>query len=186
MLHVDCVPDEGVCCVEMFGVAHNVLVAVYDDLRNCYPQSTTDPLVAYVTMGAGDDGVLDSLTVAVTGVRPSTGSSVNGTQRGPLLIRGSFDVRLRESGWPMVRVDGSTVTLPDPVKQNEAARQSFAHGERMYRKLLRMRALGEFAGDISTLRGAHVEVGQLSPLNPLGGSVGWLVPFTIDLAWGGG
>ena len=182
MLKVDCIPDEGVCCVELFGVANNVLVAVYDDLRDCYPPSTTDPLVAYVTMGSGDDGVLDSLTVAVTGARPSQ----VGSRVGPLMVRASYEVRLRESGWPMVRVDGTQVFLPDPVAQNEAARQSFAHGERLYRKLLRMRSRQEFAGDLPALRGANVEIGQLLPINPQFGSVGWVVPFTIDFARGGG
>lgn len=187
MLKVDCIPDEAVCCVELFGVAHHVLTSVYDELLGCFEPSVTPPLTAYVTMGSGDDGLWDALTVSVVNVRPSTGSSVGGIQRGPLLLRGSFEVRLRESGWPTVRVDGTTVILPSSEAQHQAARQSFAHGEAMYRKLLRMRSDGSFLpGDIPALRGANVEVGQLNPLTPLGGVVGWIAPFTVDFAWGGG
>ena len=186
MLKVDCPVDEGVCCVEMFGFANNVLTVVYNDLLDCYEAGPEDPLVAYVTMGGGDDGIYDGLSVRVLRIKPSIGSALNGTQFGPVLIRGTFEVRLLESGWPTVSVNGTTVILPEPTEQHEAARQALAHGEAVYRSLLRHRRDGSFIEGLTALGGAQIDIGDLEPITPLGGVIGWRVSVVVDLPWGGG
>ena len=158
----------------LYDIATHLLTNVFDALTECYP-SECEPLAAYVTLGNGDDGIKDSLTVSIASVVGS-----NNTRPGGLgLWRSTFNVILRESGWPTARVDGETIVLPSPSEQAAAARPVFAMGEAMHRRLAYMmthRGLVPGACSSATL-------GLLTPLNPQGGVVGWSVPVVADLPW---
>lgn len=178
MLIAGCDAPEA-CCTSLFTIADNILNAVYDALLPCYPDGCT-PLTKYVTMGNGDDAIMDSLTVTFAVAGASQGSTRNGVMVPIALVRGALDVRLRESGWPTVQVT-EVITPPAPELQQSAAMQAYGHGEKMYRTLLNLHARHALAPV-----GCATSVGQLQPLQPLGGAIGFLVRVEVDLPWGGG
>jgi len=164
------------CCVSLSDIANHLLSETFDALAECGVDAC-EGIVAYVTMGNGDDGISDALTVAFL----STTASPN-TRAGQLsLYRATFDVRLRESGWPTAVVEGKAIVLPDPAVQAAAARYMLGRGEAIHRRL----------AHLSTSRGlvpagvrcSNGSVGSLSPLAPQGGVAGWTTQVTIDLPW---
>lgn len=185
-----CPIPEDVCCNGIFDIAQYVLNRVYDGLVGCLPKGCDGQpmqLLPYVTMGQGDDGVADSLTVAFLGAIPSPNSlDQNGRLKGPSLFRGDFDVRLRESGWPLIRTDGGQLNAPDPALQQAIARHAYAHGEQMFR------VLRSLAARVATPGGwlanypnpAFATASQLRTINPQGGIVGFSSVLTVDLPWG--
>ena len=94
---------------------------VFDALKACCETGCAG-LSVYVAMGPGDDGIKDALTVNPTLVTASAGTRPGA----PGLYRASFDVRLRESGWPTAYVDGTVIQLPEPALQ--AARRQHTTG----------------------------------------------------------
>lgn len=164
------------CCVSLSDIANHLLSETFDALGQC-GEDACEGILAYVTMGNGDDGVVDSLTVAFI----STTASAN-TRAGQLgLYRATFDVRLRESGWPTAVVEGKQIALPDPAVQAVAARYMLSRGEAIHRRLA---SLSTSRGLVPAgVRCSNGSVGALSPLAPQGGVVGWTMQVTIDLPW---
>lgn len=176
------IPDES-CCNVVYDVAEHLLAQVYDALSNCYDGDCDKPQ-AYITVGFGDDGIQDALTVAIQQVTPSpaTGTGRGGVSMYMGLYRCTYEIRLRESGWPMVQVEGNTIVTPDPERQNALARHLFSHGEMMYRKIHQLH--NAFNLVPSTMpRPANAIIGNLFPLNPSGGIVGWTCTLQLDLPW---
>lgn len=174
----DC--DEGfdVCCSTLYDIANYLLSEVYDALAGCYPPAPcVDPLRAYVTVSGGDDGQVDVLSVSIGTVAPSA-STLPGKFG---LFRATFEVRLKESGWPTVYADGETIMLPDPVEQAAAARHLYSHGEAIHRRLAYLHFNKMLVP--SNIRCTNATLGQMSPLTPQGGVVGWVVPVVVDLPW---
>lgn len=185
MLITGCVEPPEVCCVDLYAIASHILTASYDALLPCFDGLECDPLAAYVTIGAGDDGVADALTVEIDTTAPSAGSTVGGRTLPLPLMRAGFTVRLRESGWPTARIDGGKVVAPPPADQNEAARQFVAHGEKLYRNLLNMHSRRQLIPESVPGCGAPL-IGALTPMPPRGGVVGWFVSIVVDVPFGGG
>lgn len=181
----DCGANEDVCCNVLYDVAYHILVSVHDSLVACFPQDGCSTIpVAYVTMGGGDDGVRDALTVAIIEAVPSPKSlDPNGRMVGIPLYRCAYEVRLKESGWPMVERNENSISPPDPVRQNSQARHAFSHGERIYRKLNNM-LITKTMTPSTVAQYSTVQLGRLTPLRPLGGVVGWVIPVSVDLPWG--
>lgn len=165
------------CCVSLSDIASHLLSETFNALSECDGAEDCGGIIAYVTMGNGDDGIVDSLTVAFI----STTASAN-TRPGQMgLYRATFDVRLRESGWPTAVVEGKQIVLPDPVVQAAAARYMLSRGEAIHRRLA---SLSTSRGLVPAgVRCSNGSVGTLSPLAPLGGVVGWTMQVTIDLPW---
>jgi hypothetical protein len=185
MLVSDCANPPEVCCVDLHAIATHLLTNVFDALLPCFAGVECDPLQAYVTLGNGDDGVADALSVAFTTMSPSQASAPGGRLLPLPLVRAQFTIRLLESGWPTAQVADGTIIAPDPVAQNEAARQSYAHGEAMYRKLLHMNSQRALMPD--SVRGCgNIALAPLTPLPPRGGVVGWVTAVTVDVPFGGG
>jgi hypothetical protein len=177
----DCLVSEEVCCTSLFDIANNILAGLYEAMLECYQPSFCNQggLIAYVTMGTGDDLVYDALSVSVESMRPSDGT-VNRNAMSPMkLLLVTFGVRLIESGWPMAQEENGEIFVPDPVEQNAIARHSYAHGERMYRKLLHMATSGGLVPQGMACSNAVVD--QLLPMNPAGGTVGWRTSVTLTL-----
>lgn len=165
------------CCTDLADIAAHLLSEVYDALLECRTPECNEEVVAYVTMGNGDDGIVDSLTVAVLSASPS-GANRPGTFG---LHRAEFDVRLRESGWPTASVEGSVITMPDPAVQASAARYMLSRGEAMHRKLAAMTTSRGLVP--AGIRCSNGTLGRLTPLNPQGGVAGWSISVTVDLPW---
>lgn len=180
-----CSPSETTCCTDLFDIANNLLGTVLAALNACLVAGDcpSEGLSAYVTMGAGDDGIQNALTVEFDTAAPTPGSmSASGRPLPIGVSRSVFTVRLRESGWPTVQV-GSKISAPEPVDQHAAARHAFSHGELMYRTLLQMRATNTIVP--STIHGClNTVVGPLTPLRPLGGIIGFTAQVMVDLPWG--
>lgn len=181
----DCVTSDNVCCTSLYDIANHILAGVYESLLECYQPSFCNGggVLAYVTMGNGDDLVLDALSVAISEVRPSD-ATIRNNQTSPLpMFSATFNVRLIESGWPMAYEENGEIFVPDPVEQNALARHAYGHGERMYRKLAYMAAHGDLtpAGVACTKAVLYA----LQPLAPSGGSIGWTASVVMQLPLGG-
>jgi len=165
------------CCTSLSDIASHLLSETFDALTECHISDCGEQVLAYVTMGLGDDGVSDSLTVSVGSVNPSAG-----TRPGlPGLYRAAFDVRLQESGWPTAYVDGDVVVLPDPVLQASASAYMLSRGEALHRRLA---ALAANRGLVPAgVRCSNGSVGALTTIRPQGGVVGWTCQVVVDLPW---
>lgn len=175
-------PAPGCCetsdlgCSDAWQIGQHILANVYDEVARVIPQDCCAPLLAYLTMGDGNDGVVDALTVNLDGVDP-----FGADQRGTWSNRARFQVRLRESGWPVISEGPEGVRMPDPVAQNALAAYAWSHTEAMYRTLVVMQKRKLFAPE--GVRVLASEVGSLRMLKPEGGVVGGVVPVTIFLPW---
>lgn len=188
----NCAIPTDTCCRSIYDMAEFLLNAVHPAVAECIGEGPACPpsFVKYVTFGVGDDGIADGLSIACGGVGPSpvTGSGNSGVQMPLGLFRCDFIFRLRESGWPMAYVVNDGLSLPDPLIQHQLALHAYAHGERMYRKLLSMlRSLEtgslQFPGNPGPVKGL---LSPLLPLTPSGGSIGWTTILTLDLPWNAG
>lgn len=173
-----CGEDVEPCCVSLSDIANHLLAAVFDALAECEQPDCNAPVLAYVTIGGGTDGALDALTVSPLGV------SAVGDQKPslPSLMRAEFDVRLRESGWPIAVAEGDAIVFPDPQAQAVAARYVLSRGEAMHRRLVYL--LNHRKIVPTGMSYGSSTVGRLTPLAPLGGVVGWSISVTIDIPWG--
>lgn len=180
LLTSDCLTEEPACCDSLFAFADNLRTNAMDALSQCFVDGRCGALFSsYVSMGFGDDGVADSLIVAVNQMNPSPGTQPVGLS----LWQMTFDVRLRESGYPVVQSDGGgrTVAMPDPGLQHQATRQLMAHGEAIHKRLSNMKALGQLAPQGYVC--AQGTIGQMLPLIPQGGVAGWTILVTINMPW---
>lgn len=178
MLLTDC-EDDRRCCPAVFDIADHILAEVFIALQECM-SAECPGLIAYVTMGAGDDTIADSVTVELNSITPSASSSGSNQRQLPFSIqRVDYTVRLRETGWPMPKVVNNQIVAPDPVLQNKAAQQAFSHGEKMFRKLWALHSSKQLTPTGTRCLGTRV--GQLLPMRPDGGRVGFTVNVTVDL-----
>lgn len=180
-----CEISDDVCCNVLYDTADWLLTNIFDQLCSCYGDDACNSKpIAYVTFGIGDDGIRDALTVAIVSASPSpqTVAGRGGVTVPFGLYRCLFEIRLRESGWPMAHTEGQAVVAPDPVLQNKLARHAFSHGEMMYRKVnsLYQRRL---LTPPTFPQCANAIIGELVPLVPLGGVVGFTVQVAIDMPW---
>lgn len=175
MIPASCdLPDP--CCTSLYDIATYLLAAVFDALKACCSEGCDD-FPAYVTLGNGDDGVQDALTVQFSTVNASPNTRAGGFG----LYRAAFQIILRESGWPMARVENETIVLPQPSEQAAAAAYMYARGEAIHRKLTFMQSSRTLVPTGTACTSATV--GTMNPLNPLGGVAGWTVPVVVDLPW---
>ena len=184
MLPTGCTPSTETCCTDAFAIADHLLTSVFDALNGCITEACGGALVAYVTLGQGDDAIPNALTVELDGSQPTPGSVTNSGMAMPIVIaRTQFTVRLRESGWLMAVAANNGIHPPDPVEQHNAARHAYSHGELMYRQLLSMRANRSLVP--TTVHGClNAVVGPLVPMRPLAGVIGFSATVSVDLPWG--
>lgn len=178
------------CCNVVHDIANHLLTSIHDAILPCYGDAMCNEApIKYVTFGQGDDGIRDALTVAILSAGPSpiTQTGAGGVTIPLGLYRCLFEVRLRESGWPMAFIDGNQIVPPDPERQHVATRHAFAHGEMMYRKINSMN-YNRTLTPTTVAPFSKATIGQLLPLQPLGGVVGFAFQVAIDLPWnwGGG
>lgn len=166
-------------CVSLYDIAAHLVTHSYEAIMEVYPSADCcEALSAYVTMGRGDDGVVDSVIVALADVRMDA-ASVPGVFA---THTAQFNVILRESGWPTIYLDADgAIALPAPAEQNAAARHSYSHAEAMYRRLAYLQNTRSLTPD--GMPCTRQTIGVLTPLNPSGGVVGWQVPVFIQLGW---
>lgn len=169
--------DSDPCCDSLHNIALHLLSEVYEAVLACYPTGCCEPLAAYVTLGRGDDGLTDALTVSAGTVSPSLG-----TQPGSLgLWRATFTVMLRESGWPTARVEGDAIVLPSAAEQSVASRHVFSMGEAIHRRLAYLSSVRGLVP--SGVRCSNASIGPMVPVAPQGGVTGWQVDVIVDLPW---
>lgn len=180
-----CEISDDVCCNVIFDIADHLLTEIGEALALCFEDDSCCTAPAqYITFGFGDDGIRDALTVAIQQVAPSpvTSQGKGGVTVPIGLYRCIYEIRLRESGWPLVHIEGDAIVPPDPVRQRALARHAFSHGEMMYRKIRSLYANGEITPSTLPQR-SNAIIGPLLPLNPLGGVVGFTCTVQIDIPW---
>lgn len=171
----DCVTPIEVCCPASGLIGAHLLAEAFEAVTQCQ-DDVCGALTAYQTLGRGDDGHVDAITVTYLGQSTISAPRANG--RGIQPQRLLFDVRLRESGWPIVHEEGEAIVLPDPVVQNSLAVIVQGHIEAMYRRLLHLSRHRQLTP--SGVRFLGGSVSPLTPLAPLGGVVGGFCTVTVD------
>lgn len=173
-----CLPVDDQSCNWLARISQHLLEQTYSAISGCFNGGCEGEVTAYITTGQGDDGVMDALTVALLAIDPSALT----ISKGPSLWRATFDVRLRESGWPVVRVADGVIVPPPPEEQAMAVSQLLAHGEAIHRRLSSLKASSSLTPPGMTC--SQATIGSLTPIFPQGGVAGWTVLVTIDLPWG--
>lgn len=176
LLASSCIPVDDQACNTLNQIAQHLLERTYAALSTCFSGGCEGEIVAYVTSGQGDDGIMDALTVALLQIDPSPLTGPTGSS----LWRATFMVLLRESGWPIVRVSEGVPTPPPPEEQAQAIQQLFAHGEAIHRQLSFLKSRNQ----LSPTPCRQATIGSLLAVFPQGGVAGWSIPVTIDLPWG--
>lgn len=186
--NADCDIPDNACCTTLFDIADHLRLKIYNALLPCYSESDCGPSappISYVTLGNGDDAIMDALTVAIESVAPS-GNSIGGKGGAQVLAaaqRVVYTIRLRESGWPTATVVGEEILPPDPTAQHLLARHAYAHGEKMYRALHGLYVNRELV-PVGMPSPGFVQMSTLRPLLPTAGVVGFVTGVTMDLPWG--
>lgn len=176
LLASSCTPIEDQTCNVLTQVAQYLLEKTYDALSSCFTGGCEGDVIAYITTGQADDGIMDALTVTLLQIDPSPQTVSVGSS----LWRATFLVVLRESGWPIVRVSEGVPTPPPPAEQAQAVQQLLAHGEAIHRRLSYLKSTRA----LSPLRCSLASMGGLLAIFPQGGVAGWSISVTVDLPWG--
>lgn len=179
-----CEPAEA-CCTNLHDFAGHILAQAHAAVNACLTEECA-AIVAYVTLGDGDDGIVDALTVAFTGLSAKPPNRPGQ----PWVSAANFTVRLRETGWPVVQGEGDQIVFPDPVKQNAAARHVLARLEAIHRKLVWLARPGH--PSVATAERGRMapnnvpytaaKVGNMTPLAPRAGVVGGTITVSIEFA----
>jgi hypothetical protein len=171
----ECETPLDVCCDKAFLIADRILDIAHTAVTACIPEGDCGgpPIVGYVTVGTRiQDPRSDYLVVSLAGIAPSRRSAdTTGRMQLPI-YRASFLVQLLESGWPTPWGDEEQIFTPNPDEFMQAAKHSYSHAEAMYRALhvaLTNNDLIPGCRDGS----CYAAIGDLIPLEPSGGSVGW-------------
>lgn len=173
----NCTPCDEQFCNDLHRIAQHLLEKSYEALSSCFLNGCDGQVVAYVTSGQGDDGVMDQLTVSMLSINPSLLT----TAVGPGLYRALFEVRLHESGWPTARNEGGVIIPPQPEEQANAIGQLMAHGEALHRRLAYLKATKTITP--AGMFCLQCTIGEMTPVFPQGGVAGWVVLITLDLPW---
>ena len=173
---------EDVCCTSLYDMAASILDVAYTAVANCSTFNCPTPeLVGYVSMGSQiADPHADFLVVSLQSVSAAPES---GGGRGNHILpiyRASFQIKLLETGWPTPWGDDEQINIPDPVLVNDVTRHSMAHGEAMYRALANAMATNVLPGDAQSYR----RLEPLQPIEPSGGTVGWVTNLQIATEFG--
>lgn len=176
-----CVDVVDAMCNTIYAYAEHLRCEAMHALDQCFVGgSCRDSIRSYLSLGAGDDGIADSLIV-VAGQMVLTAGTVS---VGPSMWRAPFDIRLRESGYPMAGAadGGRSIAAPDPDAQHRATMLMMSHGEAIHRRMSALKASGSLAPE--GYRCSRGLITGSGPLAPQGGVAGWTVSLQIDLAWG--
>lgn len=188
--HATCpadVPDD-YCCDTLSEVADRIRTVALNGLCSCTSTSCADQeMRSFVTIGPGvQDPIGDSVTVHMNPMVPMAQAR---TPQGALLgVAGylaPFEVRLLESGWPMIEADEATqrIYVPEADLVNGLAKHSLAHGEKMYRALATSIQTQQMFVLPANAHLGRVQLGDLSPIPPSGGLVGWSTTVTVEVTF---
>ena len=178
--HEHCAPGN-VCCTSLFDAAANLLEIAHTAVVGCsFTECALPELVGYISMGARiEDPQADYLVVSLQAISPTAGDR-SGNMHLPL-YRATFQVKLLETGWPMPHGDDEQIIIPDPDLVSNVARHSYAHGEAMYRALANALARKELNPSCND---CYQTIAPLTPIEPSGGTTGWLTTVTLGTNFG--
>lgn len=172
--------DVDMACSMLYAYGEHLRCEAMCALDQCFVSgSCRDSIRSYLSMGAGDDGIADSLIVVVRPMIPTSGTATVG----PSVWQLQFDIILRESGYPMAQVAeaGRAISPPDPEAQHRATMQLMSHGEAIHRRLSALKASGCLAPD--GYRCTRGQISQLAPLPVQGGVAGWTISVVLIVPW---
>lgn len=172
-----CTPIDDQRCTSLASISQWLLAKTYEAVSSCFNGGCDGEITAYITTGQGDDGVVDALTVALLQIDVSPLTVDKGVSK----FNATFEVRLRESGWPVVHESDGQVTPPAPAEQAAAVSQLLAHGEAIHRRLSAMKSSGTLVPPGQSCLSA--QLGALLPVFPQGGVAGWSILVVIQAPW---
>jgi hypothetical protein len=168
-------PDDAVpCCEDLYTIAGEILDAAWGALVACAGADCCAPIYHFVAVAEPHLMVQDYLTVWMDTMQrlPNQAQQMRTLQFGS--TQGTYNIKLMESGYPTLETVGTQIHEPTTDALNFAARHSLAHGEAVYRGVL------EHVERYTTC-GSLKSFGDLAPIGPSGGSVGWGFSVTIEL-----
>lgn len=171
------------CCTSLFDVAENILEIAHTAVVGCTVVDCDLPgLAGYVSMGTQIyDPLADYLVVSIGQVFPAPVNTTGGIMHLPL-YRVNYQVKLLETGWPMPTGSGEEIIPPPPDLVHHVTRHAYAHGEAMYRALANALVRKELNPGC---RDCFQAISPLTPVEPSGGTVGWVTTLTLGTNFGG-
>ena len=182
----DEVPTDA-CCTTLFDVANRLRSVVTAALCECFEGGCADrEFRSFVSVGPQiEDPLGDCLIVHMPRI---TVSALSNTAQGALLPVAvhvaDFEIRLLETGWPMIEINDAEemIYIPDSEFVNAMARHVYSHGERMYRAIvdgIQHNTLFTMA----TSDVAKIRLADFTPIQPSGELAGWTVTVQVELTF---
>lgn len=144
------------------------------------PGACGDPFTTLVAVGAPAQDFRDMLAVWTPSHGPTQASQIELARAGsnaiPPVLQTQWNVELWENAYPVVEVTEGKFVVPDTADLDAINQWVYAHGQTVYEGVIR--AIADGSIDIDPSR--RMRVGPMSPLGPLGGSVGWSFSVTVE------
>lgn len=170
--NADCSPNAVPCCTDYYEVAETIVAQIIGRISDCITSACNVPLVGAVLFSP-DVVLADSLTFVVDRVRADTRSVNNRPVKlTQTVIEGQ--VRLIESGYPVISDEGGRLVMPPLEDFERAAKHLIAHGQVLHKTLLGMRNDGGIPNAC-----VFSSVGALVPIDPESGLAGWSVDLEV-------
>lgn len=163
-----CSPNAVPCCTDYYEMAETIVVQVIGRISDCILSACNVPLVGAVLFSP-DIVLADSLTFVINRVRTETRTVNNRPVKLSTTIM-EGQIRLIESGYPVITDEGGRLVMPGLDEFERAAKHLIAHGQVLHKTLLGMRADGTIPNGCVFSR-----VGDLEPIDPESGLAGWSV-----------
>lgn len=177
----DCDLDSDVCCDGFWAPAEAIRIVGHEALEACLPDEAFEQgpnrFESYVTHGFdADDPIGNSLAVSIADVGVADAS----TQRPRVVLHEvQYQVRLYETGWPPLEVDGDEIiAVPDRAEMHYSSKHSFSHAESLWRAVTGGIATGTLLKGFKITR---VRFGRLKPIEPSTDIVGWRFDVTLTM-----
>lgn len=155
-----------------------LLPFIPDDSGPC-----ADTFDTYLIMGPPVAETYDALSVNLVsyGMSPQAKAlwqKAGSCGQGYPATAAEWNVVLWENCWPQPEVNGETVTVPSPEMLDAVSQWTYAHGMAIWNAV----TLAVVSGSWELPRQiTNVTVGDLTPLGPQGGAVGWKFAVTTTI-----
>jgi hypothetical protein len=179
-------PD--VCCNTLFLIGDRIRTVACEAVMCCASADCDSEFRSYTTVGSRiQDLVGDSVVVTLQNATTAATTNTARQRTSPTPVtRATYQVELRENGWPQAKARGKGIAVPDPLAVNAAAAHAMSHAELMY---------GAIANGATTQIGDgalfpvptnphiimnSVQIGPLLPVGPQAYQIAWTIQVTVD------
>jgi len=161
-------------CHSMYDAAHAITKIAFDAVVCQMDPVECEQMTGYVTIGEPNNPLGNYVAGWIDSLEPRERANTQSLMM-PIPVA-TVNVRILESGYPMINEDGPA-SVPDFGELNAAAQHSYSHAEGA------MRAVYNAIRTMAISGCGFRSMGALRPVRPSGGMVGWQFSVTLDLEW---